>query len=76
MGGGKKYTYLEGIEIVSYALKNYNKKIIEFIGAKKNLTNEEIDALMYEFLKINYYTPEIEKNKFKEKLMENYINLL
>lgn len=76
MNKKQKYTYLEGIEIVSYALKNYNKKIIKFIGTKKHLASDEIDALMYQFLKINYYTPDIEKNRFKETLMENYINLL
>ena len=47
-------------------VKNQNAKLIESIGKKQNLDEEEIEELKEEFLKIGFYTPIITKNKYEQ----------
>ena len=57
---------ISGIRIITQMLKKYNYELIVKIGNKKNMNDEEIEQIINEFWKVNYYTPDVVKQKFKE----------
>ena len=61
----KRFTF-DGFDIITMLVKNQNEKLIESIGKKQNLDEEEIEELKEEFLKIGFYTPIITKNKYEQ----------
>ena len=61
----KRFTF-DGFDIITMLVKNQNAKLIESIGKKQNLDEEEIEELKEEFLKIGFYTPIITKNKYEQ----------
>lgn len=56
----------DSFDLISLLVKKQNIQLIERIGKKKNLDEEEINELKNDFLKIGFYTPIITKNKHEE----------
>ena len=56
----------DSFDLISLLVKKQNTQLIERIGKKKNLDDDEINDLKNEFLKIGFYTPIITHNKHEE----------
>ena len=64
---------ISGIRIITQMLKKYNYELIVKIGNKKNMNDAEIEQIINEFWKVNYYTPDVVKKKIKETAQGYFI---
>jgi hypothetical protein len=69
----KEYKYPKSISLVAKIMKEQNKMLINKICDLKKTTSSERKEILNEFLKINYYCPEITQYQKLEKAQEKYI---
>lgn len=69
----KDYKYPKSISLVAKIMKEQNKILINKICDLKKTTSTERQEILNEFLKINYYCPEITQYQKLEREQEKYI---
>tara|TARA_Y100000590_G_C14965147_1_gene730225 strand:+ start:190 stop:420 length:231 start_codon:yes stop_codon:yes gene_type:complete len=69
------YRFLEGIEVITFALKKYNIELIKEIGKIKNLSPDEVDKLLDKYVKVSYFTPDVVKQQYKEDIQRSFIGI-
>tara|TARA_B100001123_G_C15269093_1_gene1009580 strand:+ start:1040 stop:1204 length:165 start_codon:yes stop_codon:yes gene_type:complete len=53
-------------------LKHYNYELIVAIGKKKKMSEDEIDDLLEQFWKVQYYSPEVVASTYKEEIQKYF----
>lgn len=63
-----------GITLISRIIKNQNVELLEKICKKYDLDEEVYEELKYNFIKVNYYSPNIILDSHKESLQKYFVD--
>ena len=69
----KPYTHPSGISLIAKIIKKQNIILINKICDIKNVSRSERNEILENFVKINYYCPEVTKYQKKEHEQKNYL---
>ena len=69
----KHYTHPSSISLIASIIKKQNIILINKICDIKNVSRSERNEMLENFVKINYYCPEVTKYQKKEHEQKNYL---